>query len=177
MPATFTGSIFSDVVQAVGERVKDAIESPGVFSTAMPVYVRRRPVLLEGDGVPCVIVSPGPEGEVELYEVFGDIKAWAYPVTCVCVSKARSIHTASVDDGSSSVTQIAEEEYADAMRLREVVRNAVDVAGRSFPTAVPTVFDHSVTTGMPVETTGANSVLYHVSVVTVTHHSWEERGG
>ena len=62
------------------EAVKARVES---VSGAVPVIIRRRPVMLSTDTLPVIVVAPSPDGESIDMETFNRGVTWAYPVYVV----------------------------------------------------------------------------------------------
>ena len=176
MPALYPGSVFSDVVQAVATQVAASIAAAfplpsmkdGVFA---PVFRRKKPILLEGDPVPCIVVSPAPEGPRIVREWFGRGVVYGYPVVVVLFFPGNAIYTA-IEDRFDTTADVAEREYADIMRVQEAVRQIV------FQPVLPgvaSVYDVEIVPSPAIEATGQNSKLYAVAGLVATYHSSELR--
>ncbi len=95
-------SVYLDILNAVQVRVANA--APGI-----PCHVRRRPLLVNTDTLPTIVVAPSPEGESIELDAFERHVTWSYPVTVAVFSRGnRELSIAATD-----------------MDLREDVRNAI----------------------------------------------------
>lgn len=161
-------AIFHDTVEAVAQSVRAALTAASYTATT---YRRRKPVLLESDSVPCVVVCPGSEGERIVFEAFGGSVVYGYPVTCLIVSKGNTISSPAITSPEAAATT-ADTATASHMELRQVVRNAVYKRTLS---GVSSVFNGEIVMGNAVTIAGGGQSLYIVSAVTVTHWSLESQ--
>ncbi len=175
MPLLYPGSVFSNVVDAVTAAVAagiaDAFPPAKPGQPFAPVFRRKKPILLELDPVPCIVVAPGQEGPRIIREWFGRGVTYGYPVAVVLFFPGNAIYTA-IEDRYDSTAQVAEKEYADVMRVHEAVRQTIY---RPTLPGVASVYDVEIVVSPAIEVTGVNSKNYAVSGLTVTYHSSELR--
>lgn len=95
-------SVYLDILNACQARVAAA-------ASGVPCQIRRRPMLLNTDTLPTIVIAPGSDGESIELEAFDRHVTWAYPVVVVIFSRGnRELSIAPTD-----------------MDLREAVRNAI----------------------------------------------------
>lgn len=156
-------AIYQSVLQATSQLARAG--TTGISA----VYRRRKPVLLEADTVPCVIVSPGVDGERIVFETFGGQVVYGYPVTCLVVSSGITIKTAAVQNPEAADTT-ADTATEQHLLARESLRNAVYKRTLS---GVSSVFNGEIVMGQPVTVAGGGQSLYMLSAMTVTYWSLE----
>ncbi len=160
-------AVYHNVVKAVGQRVLTVITND--VTREEVVYRRRKPAVLESDGIPCVVVCPAADGERVIFETFGGQVVYGYPVTCLLVSKGNTIETPELANPEEAATD-ADTATATHMSLRELVRNEIYKTTLS---GVSSVFNGEIVTGQPVTIIGGGGSLYIVSAMTVTYWSLE----
>lgn len=156
-------AVFQQCVNAVADRVTLAFPTRAVYN-------RRKPVLLEADRVPCIVVSPAKEGESVVMETFkntGGNVVYAYPIDTMLVSPGNEITTLRYP---AEPDEEADHETFDHMEARETLRGAL---WKLTLDDVDSVFNGSVTMGEPFKMAGAGQSLYLVSFIRVTHWSLE----
>lgn len=123
-------SIYEDILNTLATRVSQALVAASF--TGIPVNVRKRPIYLEGDKLPSIVVAPDLDGEQIEFETFTCMKTtYIYP--CVV-----SMFLASNRQQSENLGL-----YLD---YRETIRNAIykpELGG------VLTVYDVILNTGGP----------------------------
>lgn len=160
-------AIFQQVVEGVGKRIQTAVASDNTIN----VYRRRKPVLLDSDTIPAVIVSPASDGERIIFETFGGSVVYGYPVTCLIVSKGNTIITGALEaEGSEPDDTDADVATDTHMSLRETVRTAVY---KRTVDDVASVFNGEIMMAPAATIVNGSGSLYLVSAVTVTHWSLE----
>ncbi len=153
-------AIFQQVVNAVTDRLVTAFPTRAIYN-------RRKPVVLEDDRIPCIVVSPSSDGERIVLETFGGNVVYGYPVNVLLVSPGNEIATLR---HPADTEEEADLETFDHMEARELIRNTVYKTGL---TGVASVFNGEIAMGRPFTITGGGQSLYMVSAVTVTHWSLE----
>lgn len=154
--------IYNTVITQLASVVNTAVT--GLAST----YKRLRPKLIDSDSIPCVIVCPASDGERILFEGFGGTVAYAYPVTCLLVSKGNTITTNVV----GGATTAADTDFDDHMNLREVLRNGIYKRTLS---GAPSVFNGEIEMAPAVAIAGSEGALYLVSAARMTLWSLESQ--
>jgi len=139
----------------------------GVFSTILaavkarleplgtPVVVRKRAILLEGDRLPLIIVSPSQE-TVNL-EAFAGIVAYDYAVNVTLINAGNRIY---------------EPDVYQWLDLRERVRNELYQVTLS---GAVSVFDTMMSLNPALEVVSGSTGNYDVAGITVTYRSLESR--
>lgn len=165
----YARSTYAAIVDAATVVVNAAVSA--IDANQTPVFRRKKPVLLEGDAVPCWVVAPAAEAPRILWQTFGRGVAYAYPVQVVGFYPSNAIITA-MEGRYDPANDVTEREFADVMRMTEEVRQAVF---KPSLTDAPTVFDAEVAQASAFETPAANGRLYAISGLVVTYHSLESR--
>lgn len=162
-------AVFQQVIEGVGSRIQTAVASDSTIN----VYRRRKPVLLDSDTIPAVIVAPASEGERIVFETFGGQVVYGYPVMCLVVSRGNTVITGALEATGQEPDDTDADVATDAhMALRETIRNAVY---KRALTGVSSVFNGEISVAPAIAETTASgrASLYLVSAVTVTHWSLE----
>jgi len=156
-------AIFQQCVDA------DALRATAALPT-VPVYNRRKPHLIDGDKIPCVVVSHAPEGERVLFEAFGGVIVYGYPVTVMCVSAGNELYTLRYP---ADPDEEADRETMGHTEMREVLREAMY---KMTLTDVDSVFNcDPPAMGPAFRVMASNQSLYLVAMMTVTHWSLETK--
>lgn len=172
-------STFMLVVNKVADRLYANRPDLGDGSK-IRVYRRKRLVVLEDDVtdpvsqeslLPCVVVAPAPEGERIIFEGFGGVVVYGYPVGVIFVARGNEL-----DDEPMPVAEKyasdARKELRDITYLHEWGRN--QLYQPTLPGA-PTVFNVDIGIAPAVEMVGRDSAMYDVSGCTATYWSTEQR--
>lgn len=129
--------------------------------------------MLSLDSIPCVVVSPGPEGERTIFETFDNGSSnivYGYPVNTIIVTRGE---TTTTNEPNASSTA-ADTDLNVHMYLREVVRNLMHVTRLS---GVSSVFNGDIEAAPPFVMAGSNTMLYQVSAIKGTYWSAETNTG
>ena len=139
----------------------------GVFSTILaavkarleplgtPVVVRKRAILLEGDRLPLIIVSPSQE-TINL-EAFAGVVCYDYAVNVTLINAGNRIY---------------EQDVYQWLDLRERVRNELYQVTLS---GAVSVFDTMISLNPALEVVSGSTGNYDVAGITITYRSYESR--
>lgn len=141
MPGIYSGILGS---------VKQALSSIG-----LPVVIRKRAILLEGDSLPLLIVSPSQES-INL-EAFSGIACYDYGVNITLISAGNRVY---------------EPDVYTWLDLRENVRNQLYKVTLS---GAVSVFDTMIILSPALEVVSGSTSNYDVAGITVTYRSLESR--
>lgn len=141
-------SRFWDILYSVKDRLAGV---PGVT-----VAVRKRAILLEGDPLPMVIVSPGADTIQQ--EAFGGVILYNY-----------TINVSLIQAGN----RVFEQDVKDWLQLRETVRNTA--YRDSLPGNPVQLCGFELVTSPAVEIVSGAASNYDVSGMTLSYLSQEER--
>lgn len=156
-------AIYQQVVNAVATAATAALPTTAVYN-------RRKSHLIDGDRVPCVVVSPAKEGERIVQEAFGGVVWYVYPVVVMCVSAGNEIATLRYP---AEPDEEADRETFGHMEMREILRDALFVTEL---TDVSSVFNcDPPVMGEPFRFTAKDQSLYLVAMMTLGFWSNETR--
>jgi len=141
-------SRFWDILYSVKDRLAAV---PGVT-----LAVRKRAILLEGDPLPMVIVSPGTDTVQQ--EAFGGVILYNYTVNVTLIQAGN---------------RVFEQDVKDWLRLRELVRNTA--YRDSLPGNPVQLCGFELVTSPAVEIVSGAASNYDVSGLTLSYLSQEER--
>jgi hypothetical protein len=143
-------STYFDILEAVKQRVI------GCCDDITPV-IRKRPILLASDGLPAIIISPGPGAETVGEEMFSRTVQYLYPVTITLVS------------ASDRVTEV---DVHGILDLRERIRQAVY---QPLLDGVASIVNTTIDLDPPFSTAAGPSTVYDVTAIRLTFTATEQR--
>lgn len=138
------------VFSAIVGEVKSRLQTLGV-----PIVVRKRAILLEGDRLPLLIVSPAQEA-VNL-EAFNGVVCYDYAVNVTLINAGNRVY---------------EPDVYSWLDLRERIRNELYQVTLS---GAVSVFDTMISLSPALEVVSGSTGNYDVAGITVTYRSLESR--
>jgi hypothetical protein len=141
-------SVFYQILDAVRDRLATIPSVP-------TIVIRKRPVLVQEDTVPIVIVSPGREiiGD----EAFGNIVEYLYSVEVTIIQAGNRVYEADV---------------ATLFDLRENIRNQLF---QPLLSGAASVYDCQLETNPAFEVVSGQASNYDISGMVITYKSVETR--
>ena len=141
-------SVFYQILDAVRDRLATIPSVP-------TIVIRKRPVLVQEDTVPIVIVSPGREiiGD----EAFGNIVEYLYSVEVTIIQAGNRVYEA---------------EVATLFDLRENIRNQLF---QPLLSGAASVYDCQLETNPAFEVVSGQASNYDISGMVITYKSVETR--
>lgn len=141
-------SVFYQILDAVRDRLATIPSVP-------TIVIRKRPVLVQEDTVPIVIVSPGREiiGD----EAFGNIVEYLYSVEVTIIQAGNRVYEADV---------------ATLFDLRENIRNKLF---QPLLSGAASVYDCQLETNPAFEVVSGQASNYDISGMVITYKSVETR--
>lgn len=141
-------SVFYQILDAVRDRLATIPSVP-------TIVIRKRPVLVQEDTVPIVIVSPGREiiGD----EAFGNIVEYLYSVEVTIIQAGNRVYEADV---------------ATLFDLRENIRNQLF---QPLLSGAASVYDCQLETNPAFEVVSGQASNYDISGMVITYKSVESR--
>lgn len=141
-------SVFYQILDAVRDRLATIPSVP-------TIVIRKRPVLVQEDTVPIVIVSPGREiiGD----EAFGNIVEYLYSVEVTIIQAGNRVYEADV---------------ASLFDLRENIRNQLF---QPLLSGAASVYDCQLETNPAFEVVSGQASNYDISGMVITYKSVETR--
>lgn len=141
-------SVFYQILDAVRDRLATIPSVP-------TIVIRKRPVLVQEDTVPIVIVSPGREiiGD----EAFGNIVEYLYSVDVTIIQAGNRVYEADV---------------ATLFDLRENIRNQLF---QPLLSGAASVYDCQLETNPAFEVVSGQASNYDISGMVITYKSVETR--
>ena len=141
-------SVFYQILDAVRDRLATIPSVP-------TIVIRKRPVLVQEDTVPIVIVSPGREiiGD----EAFGNIVEYLYSVEVTIIQAGNRVYEADV---------------ATLFDLRENIRNQLF---QPLLSGAASVYDCQLETNPVFEVVSGQASNYDISGMVITYKSVETR--
>jgi hypothetical protein len=141
-------SVFYQILDAVRDRLATIPSVP-------TIVIRKRPVLVQEDTVPIVIVSPGRE--VIGDEAFGNIVEYLYSVEVTIIQAGNRVYEADV---------------ATLFDLRENIRNQLF---QPLLSGAASVYDCQLETNPAFEVVSGQASNYDISGMVITYKSVETR--
>lgn len=141
-------SVFYQILDAVRDRLATIPSVP-------TIVIRKRPVLVQEDTVPIVIVSPGRE--VIGDEAFGNIVEYLYSVDVTIIQAGNRVYEADV---------------ATLFDLRENIRNQLF---QPLLSGAASVYDCQLETNPAFEVVSGQASNYDISGMVITYKSVETR--
>ena len=141
-------SVFYQILDAVRDRLATIPSVP-------TIVIRKRPVLVQEDTVPIVIVSPGREFIGD--EAFGNIVEYLYSVEVTIIQAGNRVYEADV---------------ATLFDLRENIRNQLF---QPLLSGAASVYDCQLETNPAFEVVSGQASNYDISGMVITYKSVETR--
>lgn len=141
-------SVFWDILSSTKTRLEAVSGIP-------PVAIRKKPVLLQEDSIPLVLVTPGKE-KIEM-EAFDRVVEYVYEVQITIIRAGNRIYESDVESFLS---------------LRQAIRNALY---QPFLPGASTVLDVNMNTTPPFDIVSGDASNYDISGIIVMYKSIEER--
>lgn len=141
-------SVFYQILDGVRDRLSAIPSVP-------TIVIRKRPILLQEDSLPLVIVSPGKENIGD--EAFGNIVEYLYSVEVTIIQAGNRVYEADV---------------ATLFDLRENIRNQLF---QPLLSGAASVYDCQLETNPAFEVVSGQASNYDISGMVITYKSVETR--
>lgn len=141
-------SVFFEIISAVRDRVK-------ALPKANNCVIRKRPILLQEDSLPVIIISPGQEQVAE--EAFNNTVVYNYSVEISIIQAGNRVYEADV---------------ATLFDIRQSIRNALF---QPLLDGAVTVYDCQLETNPAFEVVTGQASNYDISGMVISYKSVETR--
>lgn len=141
-------SVFYQILDGIRDRL-------ALIANVPTIVIRKRPILLQEDSLPLVIVSPGRE--VIGDEAFGNVVCYLYSVDVTIIQAGNRVYEADV---------------ATLFDLRENIRNQLF---QPLLSGAASVYDCQLETSPAFEVVSGQASNYDISGMVITYKSVEAR--